>query len=86
MTEGMLEQVPFRRVHLTENNGHFDLYDTSGPQVNGLARQCVTTCRVLEFTLFSSPVIWDFIHPAAGPIAPLQSIACAEGCFHLLQP
>lgn len=26
-------QVPFRRVTLTEDNGHFDLYDTSGPQV-----------------------------------------------------
>jgi hypothetical protein len=25
-------QVPFRRVHLTNGN-HFDLYDTSGPQV-----------------------------------------------------
>jgi hypothetical protein len=25
-------QVPFRRVHLT-NDTHFDLYDTSGPQV-----------------------------------------------------
>ena len=29
----MAIQVPFRRVHLTEDNGHFDLYDTSGPQV-----------------------------------------------------
>ena len=27
-------QVPFRRVHLTENAGHVDLYDTSGPQVH----------------------------------------------------
>lgn len=26
-------QVPFRRVHLTNGN-HFDLYDTSGPQVS----------------------------------------------------
>ena len=26
-------QVPFRRVHLTEDAGHVDLYDTSGPQV-----------------------------------------------------
>jgi len=29
----MLLQVPFRRVHLQEANGHFDLYDTSGEQV-----------------------------------------------------
>ena len=27
-------QVPFRRVHLTEDAGHVDLYDTSGPQVH----------------------------------------------------
>jgi hypothetical protein len=26
-------QVPLRRVQLTDNNGYFDLYDTSGPQV-----------------------------------------------------
>jgi len=25
-------QVPFRRVHLSESGGHFDVYDTSGPQ------------------------------------------------------
>ncbi|CAD7701482.1 unnamed protein product [Ostreobium quekettii] len=29
---GEVLRVPFRRVHLTDNNGHFDLYDTSGPQ------------------------------------------------------
>ncbi|CAL5219971.1 g1908 [Coccomyxa viridis] len=29
---GSTLRVPFRRVHLTEDNGHFDLYDTSGPQ------------------------------------------------------
>lgn len=29
----VLLQVPFRRVHLQEANGHFDLYDTSGEQV-----------------------------------------------------
>ena len=29
-------QVPFRRVTLQEANGHFDLYDTSGPQVRHL--------------------------------------------------
>lgn len=27
-------QVPFRRVTLQDANGHFDLYDTSGPQVS----------------------------------------------------
>lgn len=30
--EGQSLQVPFRRVHLTEGAGHFDIYDTSGPQ------------------------------------------------------
>lgn len=25
-------KVPFRRVHLTGDSGHFDTYDTSGPQ------------------------------------------------------
>lgn len=29
----MCWQVPFRRVHLQEANGHVDLYDTSGDQV-----------------------------------------------------
>lgn len=29
----LLLQVPFRRVHLQESNGHVDLYDTSGEQV-----------------------------------------------------
>ena len=32
-------QVPFRRVHLTEDAGHVDLYDTSGPQVGTLGVQ-----------------------------------------------
>ena len=37
-----LLQVPFRRVHLTNGN-HFDLYDTSGPQVgfNKVLRRCI---------------------------------------------
>ena len=30
-------QVPFRRVHLQEGNGHVDLYDTSGEQVGCMA-------------------------------------------------
>ena len=30
---GCPAQIPFRRVKLTDDNGHFDLYDTSGPQV-----------------------------------------------------
>jgi phosphomethylpyrimidine synthase len=30
-----ITQVPFRRVHLTNGN-HFDLYDTSGPQVGSM--------------------------------------------------
>jgi hypothetical protein len=25
-------KVPFRRIHLTGDSGHFDTYDTSGPQ------------------------------------------------------
>ena len=29
-----LHQVPFRRVTLSGGSGHFDIYDTSGPQVN----------------------------------------------------
>ena len=29
----LLIQVPFRRVHLQDSNGHVDLYDTSGEQV-----------------------------------------------------
>lgn len=32
-TEFAQLQVPFRRVHLSEDAGHVDLYDTSGPQV-----------------------------------------------------
>ncbi|EIE20848.1 hydroxymethylpyrimidine phosphate synthase [Coccomyxa subellipsoidea C-169] len=30
--DGKTLKVPFRRVHLQDDNGHFDLYDTSGPQ------------------------------------------------------
>ncbi|CAL8467938.1 g7476 [Coccomyxa elongata] len=30
--DGKTLRVPFRRVHLQDDNGHFDLYDTSGPQ------------------------------------------------------
>ena len=32
-------QVPFRRVELEGGSNHFDLYDTSGPQVR-------LSCRV----------------------------------------
>jgi len=37
----VLCQVPFRRVHLTNGN-HFNLYDTSGPQVG---------CGALTYTV-----------------------------------
>ncbi|KAK9820463.1 hypothetical protein WJX72_010613 [[Myrmecia] bisecta] len=30
--EGTVLRVPYRRVHLQDEAGHFDLYDTSGPQ------------------------------------------------------
>ena len=30
--EGHVMQVPARRIHLTGDNGHLDVYDTSGPQ------------------------------------------------------
>jgi len=29
---GHVLKVPFRRVHLSGEAGHFDTYDTSGPQ------------------------------------------------------
>lgn len=48
-------QVPFRRVHLQESNGHVDLYDTSGEQVMHWSAVHVSSTE--DVVLISKPAV-----------------------------
>jgi hypothetical protein len=52
---GHVLKVPFRRVHLTGDQKHFDTYDTSGPQ--NISPRIGNSLALLHFRVFNCFVI-----------------------------
>lgn len=59
---GHVLKVPFRRVHLTGDQKHFDTYDTSGPQ-NISPRTGNPMALFFAFVVYLCTHIFKFICP-----------------------
>ena len=72
-------QVPFRRVHLQEGDGHVDLYDTSGQQV---MQRCILLlhCKATAWTsLVQLNMTFAALH--ARIVARQSSVSCESSVY-----